>query len=106
MLSTPLPALAGYGDLVGFAEGAAALAERLDAMIAGTFRPWSGRLAAAREQTYETRTGHMLQLIDRALKQRAGGDRADGEGSAQCAASIRTPSAALISGEGRSTEKC
>ena len=63
IVATRLPALATYADLVLFADDAPAFAQRLDDALAGRGPPLQDRLAAARGQTYETRTGRMFAVI-------------------------------------------
>jgi glycosyltransferase involved in cell wall biosynthesis len=63
VVSTRLPALADYSDVATFADGAEAFVAAVDAAISGHAPSLESRLARAREQTYESRTGRMLDVV-------------------------------------------
>lgn len=63
VVATRLPALSDYADIAHLADGPEAFVSGIENALAGRGAPLDRRLAVARENTYEGRTGKMLDLI-------------------------------------------
>lgn len=63
VIATKLPALRDYAHVAAFSDEAEGFRDRLAEAIAGDAPPLEQRLAAAKEQTYETRTRKMMALV-------------------------------------------
>jgi glycosyltransferase involved in cell wall biosynthesis len=67
-----LPSLAAYARLATFADNDHDFIAAIDMVLAGTGIPLSERLAAAKEQTYQSRTARMMALVMRRLAEKRG----------------------------------
>lgn len=63
VVSTPLPAVADYADLMHIADGSEGFAAAIDSALAGEGATREERQAAAREHTWTIRTDAMLDAI-------------------------------------------
>ncbi|MDR3507376.1 MAG: glycosyltransferase [Caulobacteraceae bacterium] len=72
VVATSLPALSGYGEVATFCDGPEAFAAALDEAVAGGGPPLEKRLAAAQDNTYESRTEKMMAIVDRLWRKRHG----------------------------------
>lgn len=72
VVSTPLPALKGHGQVARFCEGAEAFVEAIEEALQGKGPALQARLDAARGQTYDARTQRMLRVIEETLAARRG----------------------------------
>lgn len=72
VVSTPLPALEGYRHVAEFCSGADAFVGGIEKALAGECSSLEARLAAAREQTYASRTQKMWRVLEEAWRRKPG----------------------------------
>jgi glycosyltransferase involved in cell wall biosynthesis len=72
VVSTDLPAIRPFADLVDIATSTDSFVESIDRVLAGRTAPLEQRLAAARANTWDSRMDRMLELLDSAGRAREG----------------------------------
>lgn len=75
VVSTPLPALAGYGSVATFCGDAASFVGAIERNLHDPNTNVAERQKAARENTYASRTKRMLDILDHDVSSQSIGDR-------------------------------